>query len=98
MASGAQLRCERGISASLPCIRRVSGEVSASSGGRVAGVTSPGAGLSAERIAQAIEDAGLSPLASGVAEEFARYYTLLEQWNSKLNLTAIRDPEEGLRR
>jgi len=61
-------------------------------------VTSPGAGLSAERIAQAIEDAGLSPLASGVAEEFARYYTLLEQWNSKLNLTAIRDPEEGLRR
>jgi len=61
-------------------------------------VSSTGAGLSAERIAQAVEGAGLSPLATGVAGSFSRYYALLEQWNSRLNLTAIRDPEEALRR
>lgn len=61
-------------------------------------MTSPTSGLSAGRIAQAVEEAGLSPLAAGVAEKFSRYYSLLEQWNSKLNLTAIRDPEQVLRR
>ena len=35
---------------------------------------------------------------AGVAERFSQYYTLLDRWNSKLNLTAIRDPEEALRR
>jgi 16S rRNA (guanine527-N7)-methyltransferase len=55
-------------------------------------------GLSAERIAQAVEQAGLSPLESGVDEKFSQYYGLLQLWNSKLNLTAIRDPEEALRR
>ncbi len=56
------------------------------------------AGLSAARIAQAVEEAGLNPLPMGVAEKFSQYYELLEKWNSKLNLTAIRDPEEALRR
>ena len=61
-------------------------------------MTAPGSGLSAERIAQAVEDAGLSPLVDGVAESVSRYFSLLDQWNSKLNLTAIRDPEEALQR
>jgi len=59
---------------------------------------SPKAGLPPERIAQAVAEAGLDPLATGVAENFSRYYVLLEKWNSRLNLTAIRDPEEALRR
>jgi 16S rRNA (guanine527-N7)-methyltransferase len=61
-------------------------------------VSSPGAGLSAERIARAVERAGLSPLESGIAEKFSQYYGLLDLWNSKLNLTAIREPEEALHR
>jgi 16S rRNA (guanine527-N7)-methyltransferase len=61
-------------------------------------VTAPDGGLSAERIAQAVEQAGLTPLSSGVAKKFSQYFALLEQWNSKLNLTAIRDPEDVLRR
>jgi 16S rRNA (guanine527-N7)-methyltransferase len=61
-------------------------------------VSSHEAGLSGERIARAVEQAGLDLLAEGIAEKFSRYYSLLEQWNSKLNLTAIRDPEEALRR
>ncbi len=61
-------------------------------------MTSPGAGLSAERIAQAVEQSGLNPLGGGVAESFSQYYGLLELWNSKLNLTAIREPEDALRR
>ena len=55
-------------------------------------------GLPPGRIVEAVEHAGLSPLPEGVPEKFSRYYALLEQWNSKLNLTAIREPEEALRR
>ena len=54
--------------------------------------------LPAERIAQAVEQGGLTPLPAGVAEKFSQYYALLERWNSKLNLTAIRNPEDVLRR
>lgn len=61
-------------------------------------MTSSEGGLSASKITQAVEQAELDPLAPGVAEKFSRYYALLEQWNSKLNLTAIRDPDEALRR
>jgi len=61
-------------------------------------VSSLRASLSGERIAQAVEDAGLRALGAGVSEKFSHYYDLLEKWNSKLNLTAIRDPEEALRR
>jgi 16S rRNA (guanine527-N7)-methyltransferase len=55
-------------------------------------------GLPADKIARAVEQVGLNPLAADVAEKFSEYYALLERWNSKLNLTAIRDPEEVLRR
>ncbi len=56
------------------------------------------AGLSAARIEAAVEDAGLERLADGVAARFSAYYELLQRWNAKLNLTAIRDPEEVLQR
>lgn len=54
--------------------------------------------LSAERIAAAVEEYGLSPLAAGVPEQFSAYFDLLQRWNARLNLTAIRDPEDALRR
>jgi 16S rRNA (guanine527-N7)-methyltransferase len=55
-------------------------------------------GLAAERIASGVEEAGLSALAAGIPERFSEYYGLLQRWNSKLNLTSIRDPEDALRR
>lgn len=61
-------------------------------------MSSPGSRLSAERIAEAVEEAGLNTLPVEIAEKFSQYHALLELWNSKLNLTAIRDPEEALRR
>jgi len=54
--------------------------------------------LPAERIALAVEEASLSPLAAGVPERFSAYFDLLQRWNAKLNLTAIRNPEDALRR
>jgi 16S rRNA (guanine527-N7)-methyltransferase len=61
-------------------------------------VTSSEKGLAPERIASAVEKAGLEDLQPGVAAKFSAYYELLERWNTKLNLTAIRDPEEALQR
>lgn len=55
-------------------------------------------GLAAARIASAVKEAGLNALAAGVAEKFSAYYDLLQRWNARLNLTAIRDPEDALRR
>jgi 16S rRNA (guanine527-N7)-methyltransferase len=54
--------------------------------------------LTSERIAAAVINAGFKPLAGEAAEQFSRYSSLLALWNSKLNLTAIRDPEEVLQR
>jgi 16S rRNA (guanine527-N7)-methyltransferase len=61
-------------------------------------VSRPDLGLAATKITAAIEEAGLNALAAGVAEKFSAYYDLLQRWNSRLNLTAIRDPEDALRR
>ena len=54
--------------------------------------------LSAAQIEQDIVDAGLEPLAEGIAERFQIYLELLQRWNSKLNLTAIRDSSGILER
>jgi 16S rRNA (guanine527-N7)-methyltransferase len=54
--------------------------------------------LSAAQIASAVKGAGLSPLADETVQKFANYYSLLTRWNTRLNLTAIRDPEETLHR
>jgi 16S rRNA (guanine527-N7)-methyltransferase len=58
----------------------------------------PGARLSPERIAAAVEGYGLTPLAPGIAEQFSAYFELLQRWNARLNLTAIRDAEDALQR
>jgi 16S rRNA (guanine527-N7)-methyltransferase len=54
--------------------------------------------LPASVIAAAVEGAGMSPLPDGVPEQFSVYFDLLQRWNNRLNLTAIRDPERILRR
>jgi 16S rRNA (guanine527-N7)-methyltransferase len=52
----------------------------------------------ATEIAMAVEAAGLPRLQAEVAEKFAIYLELLVKWNAKLNLTAIREPSEIIRR
>jgi 16S rRNA (guanine527-N7)-methyltransferase len=47
------------------------------------------------RLNQLLTDAGSAPLDIKVLERFATYLTLLQKWNARTNLTAIRD-EEGI--
>ena len=49
-------------------------------------------------IEEAVIAAGLKPLRPGSAQLFARYIDLLLRWNAKLNLTAVREPLEIVRR
>jgi 16S rRNA (guanine527-N7)-methyltransferase len=49
-------------------------------------------------IEAAVEKAGLQPLTPDAAKHFAIYLDLLLKWNAKLNLTAIRAPEDILER
>lgn len=51
-----------------------------------------------ESIQLAVTHAGLKPLTDSQAQQFSTYAALLEHWNSKLNLTAIRDPKQILER
>jgi 16S rRNA (guanine527-N7)-methyltransferase len=44
---------------------------------------------------QLLTESGQPPLAPETAEKFAAYLTLLQKWNARTNLTAIRD-EEGI--
>ena len=41
---------------------------------------------------------GLPPLNPAAAAQFEAYFAILQRWNQKINLTAIRDQEEILRR
>lgn len=52
----------------------------------------------ATEIAMVVEAAGLPRLQAEGAEKFAIYLELLVKWNAKLNLTAIREPSEIIRR
>jgi 16S rRNA (guanine527-N7)-methyltransferase len=54
--------------------------------------------LTARTIEQAVAAAGLNPLADGIAAKFALFAELLQHWNSRLNLTALRTPEQILDR
>lgn len=54
--------------------------------------------MSSARLAQLLEQAKLPSLSPDALERFDAYLDLLLKWNSRLNLTAIRDPEEILRR
>lgn len=52
----------------------------------------------AARLNELLEEAGEAPLSHEQGARFSAYYDLLTRWNARLNLTAIRTPEEILRR
>ena len=54
--------------------------------------------MRAEEIEEAVSAARLMPLRLGAAELFTRYVDLLVRWNARLNLTAIREPSQIVRR
>jgi 16S rRNA (guanine527-N7)-methyltransferase len=54
--------------------------------------------MTAEEIRQAVEHAGLHVLPENVPAKLVRYLELLLRWNARLNLSAIRNPEEIVRR
>jgi 16S rRNA (guanine527-N7)-methyltransferase len=54
--------------------------------------------MKAEEIQRAVSGAGLHPLPPDARKKFVQYLELLEKWNDKLNLTAIREPEEIINR
>ena len=54
--------------------------------------------LSASRIDEAVRIAGLAELSPEVPLKFSAYFDLLQRWNSRLNLTAIRTAEGILER
>ena len=54
--------------------------------------------MTAAVIAAAVKTAGLQPIAPDAAKHFERYLELLLKWNARLNLTAIREPEDILER
>jgi len=54
--------------------------------------------MTAKEIEATIADAGLDPLGPGLTGRFQSYLELLLKWNARLNLTAIREPEEILQR
>jgi 16S rRNA (guanine527-N7)-methyltransferase len=49
-------------------------------------------------IEHAFAAAGISSLPTGAYDQFLAYLGLLQRWNARLNLTAVRDPEEIIRR
>jgi 16S rRNA (guanine527-N7)-methyltransferase len=51
--------------------------------------------MAAYRLNQLLTESGHPPLAPETAEKFSAYLTLLQKWNARTNLTAIRD-EEGI--
>jgi 16S rRNA (guanine527-N7)-methyltransferase len=54
--------------------------------------------MTSAEIEAAVASAGLGPLTAEVAGQFQSYLELLQKWNARLNLTAIREPEEILHR
>jgi 16S rRNA (guanine527-N7)-methyltransferase len=54
--------------------------------------------MTAAGIETAVERAGLEPLTAEVRDRFRSYLELLQKWNTRLNLTAIREPKEILQR
>jgi 16S rRNA (guanine527-N7)-methyltransferase len=54
--------------------------------------------VSSSAIALAVEEVGLEALSPGALAQFTAYLELLLKWNSRLNLTAVREPEAIIRR
>lgn len=52
----------------------------------------------AQEIEAAFAEAGIAGLTPGAYEQFLDYLELLMRWNARLNLTAIREPEQIIRR
>lgn len=52
----------------------------------------------AERLQELLREAGQPPLEPAIAARFATFYDLLQRWNARTNLTAIRQEEEILSR
>jgi 16S rRNA (guanine527-N7)-methyltransferase len=50
------------------------------------------------RLNELLEAADLAPLSTGAAERFQAYLSLLQRWNARVNLTAVRDREGILSR
>jgi 16S rRNA (guanine527-N7)-methyltransferase len=51
--------------------------------------------MAADRLNQLLQESGHPPLPPETAEKFVSYLNLLQKWNARTNLTAIRD-EEGI--
>lgn len=49
-------------------------------------------------IEQAFAEAGITGLPAGAYDQFLDYLALLQRWNARLSLTAVREPEEIIRR
>jgi 16S rRNA (guanine527-N7)-methyltransferase len=54
--------------------------------------------VSFSEIARAVEEAGLEALSPKAIAQFEAYLELLLKWNSRLNLTAVREPDAIIRR
>jgi 16S rRNA (guanine527-N7)-methyltransferase len=54
--------------------------------------------MTAPEIAGVVDRAGLAPISEAAAAGLAQYLDLLLRWNARLNLTAVREPEEIVRR
>jgi 16S rRNA (guanine527-N7)-methyltransferase len=52
----------------------------------------------AEQIRQAFAEAAIAGLPANAFDQFHSYLDLLLRWNLRLNLTAVRDPEQIIRR
>jgi 16S rRNA (guanine527-N7)-methyltransferase len=59
---------------------------------------SEGADSASVRLNTLLAEAGLQPLDSAQAKGFESYISLILRWNARINLTAIRDEEDILRR
>jgi 16S rRNA (guanine527-N7)-methyltransferase len=58
----------------------------------------PASGGMIEEIQEAFAAGGIDGLPASCYEQFSLYLGLLLRWNARLNLTAIRDPEQIIRR
>ena len=55
-------------------------------------------GGTVQQIEEAFAEAGISGLPASCYEQFCAYLGLLMRWNARLNLTAIREPGQIIRR
>jgi 16S rRNA (guanine527-N7)-methyltransferase len=61
-------------------------------------VSLPNLNVTAEQVQKSFCEGGISALPARAYDQFVAYLALLLRWNARLNLTAIRDPEQMIRR